>query len=46
VFFAGIALFTLSSAACGLAPSPGWLIGFRAVQGLGAALLMPQTLAI
>ncbi len=46
VFFAGIALFTLASAACGLAPSPGWLIGFRAVQGLGAALLMPQTLAI
>src|ERR1700735_1229564 len=46
VFFAGIAVFTLASAACGLAPSPGWLIGFRAVQGLGAALLMPQTLAI
>ncbi len=46
VFFAGIALFTLASAACGVAPSPGWLIGFRAVQGVGAALLMPQTLAI
>jgi EmrB/QacA subfamily drug resistance transporter len=46
VFFAGIALFTVASAACGFAPSPGWLIGFRAVQGLGAALLMPQTLAI
>lgn len=46
VFVAGIAVFTLSSAACGLAPSPGWLIAFRAVQGLGAALLMPQTLAI
>jgi EmrB/QacA subfamily drug resistance transporter len=46
LFFAGIALFTLSSGACGLAPSAGWLIGFRAVQGLGAALLMPQTLAI
>jgi MFS family permease len=46
VFFAGIALFTLASAACGLAPSAGWLIGFRAVQGLGAALLMPKTLAI
>jgi len=46
VFIAGIAVFTLSSAACGLAPSPGWLIAFRAVQGLGAALLMPQTLAI
>jgi EmrB/QacA subfamily drug resistance transporter len=46
VFFAGIALFTVASAACGFAPSPGWLIAFRAVQGLGAALLMPQTLAI
>ena len=46
LFFAGIALFTLASAACGLAPSAGFLIGFRAVQGLGAAMLMPQTLAI
>jgi EmrB/QacA subfamily drug resistance transporter len=46
VFFAGIAVFTLASAACGLSPSPGWLITFRAIQGLGAALLMPQTLAI
>jgi EmrB/QacA subfamily drug resistance transporter len=46
LFTAGIALFTVASAACGLAPSPGWLIGFRAVQGLGAALLMPQTLTI
>ena len=46
VFFAGIAVFTLASAACGLAPSPGFLIAFRAIQGLGAAMLMPQTLAI
>jgi EmrB/QacA subfamily drug resistance transporter len=46
VFFAGVAVFNLASAACGLALSPGWLIAFRAVQGLGAALLMPQTLAI
>jgi EmrB/QacA subfamily drug resistance transporter len=46
VFFAGIALFTLASAACGLALTPGLLIAFRAVQGLGAALLMPQTLAL
>src|SRR5207247_11245095 len=42
----GIAGFTAASAACGLAPSPGWLIAFRAVQGLGAAMLMPQTLTI
>jgi EmrB/QacA subfamily drug resistance transporter len=46
VFAAGISVFTAASAACGFAPSPGWLIGFRAVQGLGAAMLMPQTLAI
>jgi EmrB/QacA subfamily drug resistance transporter len=46
LFAAGIALFTVASAACGLSPSPGWLIGFRAVQGLGAAMLMPQTLTI
>jgi EmrB/QacA subfamily drug resistance transporter len=46
LFFSGVALFTLASAACGLSPSPGWLIGFRAVQGLGAAMLMPQTLTI
>jgi EmrB/QacA subfamily drug resistance transporter len=46
LFAVGVAVFTAASAACGLAPSPGWLIAFRAVQGLGAALLMPQTLAI
>src|SRR6516164_11339264 len=46
MFVAGIAVFTVASAACGFAPTAGWLIGFRAVQGLGAAMLMPQTLAI
>ena len=46
LFTAGIALFTVASVACGLSPTPGWLIAFRAVQGLGAALLMPQTLTI
>jgi EmrB/QacA subfamily drug resistance transporter len=46
VFFLGVALFTVASVACGLAPSAGYLIAFRGVQGLGAALLMPQTLAI
>jgi EmrB/QacA subfamily drug resistance transporter len=46
MFALGISVFTAASAACGLAPSPGWLIGFRAVQGLGAAMLMPQTLTI
>src|SRR5579864_4097574 len=46
MFMGGVAVFTAASAACGLSPSPGWLIGFRAVQGLGAAMLMPQTLTI
>jgi EmrB/QacA subfamily drug resistance transporter len=46
MFMGGVGLFTAASAACGLAPSPGWLIGFRAAQGLGAAMLMPQTLTI
>jgi EmrB/QacA subfamily drug resistance transporter len=46
LFTIGIALFTAASVACGFSPSPGWLIGFRALQGLGAALLMPQTLTI
>ncbi|GLZ09919.1 MFS transporter [Actinomadura sp. NBRC 104425] len=46
LFIAGVAVFTAASLACGLAPDPVWLIGARAVQGLGAALLMPQTMAI
>jgi EmrB/QacA subfamily drug resistance transporter len=46
LFFAGVAVFTAASVACGFSPSAGWLIGFRAVQGLGAAMLMPQTLTI
>ena len=46
MFALGVAVFTIASAACGLAPGAGWLIAFRAVQGLGAAMLMPQTLAI
>ena len=46
VFLTGLAIFTLSSLTAGLAGSGGVLIGARAVQGLGAALLMPATLAI
>jgi EmrB/QacA subfamily drug resistance transporter len=46
MFVAGITVFTAASAACGFAPDPAWLIAFRAVQGIGAAMLMPQTLAI
>jgi len=46
MFMVGVVTFTLASAACGLSPSVGWLIAFRAAQGVGAALLLPQTLAI
>jgi EmrB/QacA subfamily drug resistance transporter len=46
VFVAGVALFTVASAACGLAPSATWLIVARAVQGVGAALLVPGSLAL
>jgi EmrB/QacA subfamily drug resistance transporter len=46
MFAAGITVFTVASAACGFAPGPGALIAFRAVQGLGAAMLMPQTMAV
>jgi EmrB/QacA subfamily drug resistance transporter len=42
----GLAVFTLSSLAAGLAGSGGVLIASRAIQGIGAALLMPPTLAI
>ena len=46
IFIIGIAIFTLSSLACGLAPSAGFLIGARAVQGVGAALMNPASLSI
>ncbi|MGW4330618.1 MFS transporter [Nocardia sp. NPDC004573] len=46
VFLAGIALFTLASAACALATSPGMLIAARAVQGFGAAGVMPLSLTL
>jgi DHA2 family methylenomycin A resistance protein-like MFS transporter len=42
----GIAVFTAASAACASAPGVGWLIGARAVQGVGAAALLPATLAL
>ena len=46
LFLAGISVFTVSSLAAGLAGSGNVLIGFRVLQGLGAALVVPTTLAI
>jgi EmrB/QacA subfamily drug resistance transporter len=46
MFLTGLAVFTLSSLLCGLSGSTSQLIAFRALQGIGAALLMPGTLAI
>ena len=46
IFLIGIAVFASASAACGFAATIGQLIAFRAFQGLGAALLIPGSLAI
>jgi DHA2 family methylenomycin A resistance protein-like MFS transporter len=46
VFMAGFALFTAASVGCGLAPDALTLIVARAVQGLGAAILVPNSLAL
>jgi EmrB/QacA subfamily drug resistance transporter len=45
-FVIGIGVFTAASVLCGAAPSAGWLIAARAVQGVGGALLVPESLAI
>ncbi|MBF9132312.1 DHA2 family efflux MFS transporter permease subunit [Plantactinospora sp. S1510] len=46
VFIAGLVLFGAASLVAGLADSPGFLIGARAVQGLGGAMLSPAALAL
>lgn len=46
MFVLGLAVFTAASLAIGLAQSPGWLIATRVVQGVGAAILAPSTLAL
>ncbi|MFN8074534.1 MAG: MFS transporter [Kineosporiaceae bacterium] len=43
VFLVGLSLFTLSSAVCGLAPGPNWLVAARLVQGMAGGMINPQT---
>src|ERR1700761_8285427 len=44
VFVSGFVIFMLASAACGVAPSLGVLVAARALQGVGAAVLVPAAL--
>ena len=46
LFQMGLSIFALASLACAAAPSLAWLLAARGLQGLGAALLMPNSLAI
>src|SRR5438128_2513757 len=45
-FMAGLVVFTTGSLMCGLSNTIGQVIGFRAIQGLGAAMLLPGSLSI
>jgi EmrB/QacA subfamily drug resistance transporter len=45
-FLVGLGIFTAASAVCGLAPDPWVLVGGRAVQAVGAALLLPSAMAL
>jgi EmrB/QacA subfamily drug resistance transporter len=45
-FLTGVIMFAASSALIGLAPTQAWLVGGRALQGIGAAFMMPGTLSI
>ena len=46
MFLTGLTIFTLASFGCGVSGSTGMLVVFRAIQGIGAALLLPGTLSI
>jgi len=46
IYLIGLSIFTLASLGCGLSTSLGMLVAMRAVQGIGASLLTPQTMAV
>jgi EmrB/QacA subfamily drug resistance transporter len=46
VFVAGLVVFTAASVGCGFSPTIGWLVGARLAQGVGAAALVPGSLAL
>lgn len=46
IFVGGLIIFTAASLGCGLSPTVGWLIGARFAQGVGAAALVPASLAL
>jgi EmrB/QacA subfamily drug resistance transporter len=46
IFQIGLALFTIGSLACSLAPSLGWLVAFRALQAVGGSMLNPVAMSI
>jgi EmrB/QacA subfamily drug resistance transporter len=46
IFLTGLALFTVASAGCAVAPTVGALVAVRAVQGLGAAMMIPAALGL
>lgn len=46
IYLAGLVLFTLASLLCGTSPAVSWLIGFRALQGLGATMMQALGIAM
>lgn len=46
MFLSGVCVFTVGSTLCGMAPSIGTLVGARVIQGIGGAMMIPQTMAI
>jgi EmrB/QacA subfamily drug resistance transporter len=46
IYLYGFVVFTVASAACALAPALGWLVGFRAIQAVGAAMLQANSVAL